>query len=169
MKKLWGAIVWAFERADIIPPLIVVSAWHYSGALIGRDVALVAIILGILIDLGHYRATKETIKNPDARRFCVLIVLTAMTGYYHWLWYKDIILALTVPTLIVCLALLSKWGNWEKQALHMHTTLVHDASIPTHACKQCGQQLASVHALAAHVRWNHSNGHKEKVKTNELR
>lgn len=116
LRKLWGFIIWVFERADIIPPLIIVSAWHYQGALTAHDPPPVAIALGVLIDLGHYRAVKSYLNTFQGRRLIVLVVLTAMTGYFHWLWYQNVILAAAVPLLIICLALLSKWEGWERQA-----------------------------------------------------
>jgi hypothetical protein len=116
IRNVWGAIVWLFEKSDIIPPLIIVSAWHYSGALAGKDPALVAVILGVLIDLGHYRAVKSYLRALNGWRFAVMAIFTVMTGYYHYLWYQDYILAAGVPTLIIGLALLSKWDRWETQA-----------------------------------------------------
>ena len=158
-KKAWGLVVWTFEKADIIPPLIIVSAWHYSGALAKVDPLPVAIALGILIDLGHYRSVKATIANNPWKRFAVMAVLTAMTGYYHWLWYRDLILAAAVPTLIICLSLLSKWGGWERQAIridagiavHDAAPMPHDAKDGLHQCAKCG---ARVHNIGSHVRWH---------------
>jgi uncharacterized membrane protein (UPF0136 family) len=113
----WGLIVWIFEKSDIVPLLVIVSTFHYAGALSGKDPAPIAVVLGVLVDVGHYRSVKSAMKNQGKERFAVMTVLTAMTGYYHWLWYKDFLLAISLPTLIICLALLSKWDGWERQAI----------------------------------------------------
>ena len=168
MKRLparaWGWIVWLFEKADIIPPLVIVSGWHYAGALANRDPLPVAIVLGILIDLGHYRSVKATIANNTWRRFAVMTVLTVMTGYYHWLWYRDVILAVAVPVLIICLSLLSKWGGWERQAITLSVPRVHpDDPQPTlsnsgynpgraEGCPECGRVCKTIQAQLSHNR-----------------
>ena len=126
-RAVWGGVVWLFEKSDIIPPLIIVSSWHYAGALRGHDPAFVAVILGVLIDLGHYRAVKSYLRALNGRRFAVMAVFTAMTAYYHWLWYRDYLLAAGVPLLIIGLALLSKWDKWEGQAAKFTVTVAEKA------------------------------------------
>lgn len=116
MKLIWNWIVWLFEKADIIPPVIAVSVWHYAGALSGKDPLPVAIVLGLLIDIGHYRSVKVYFKKHTIGRFVLMLVLTTLTGWYHYLWYKEILLALGMPTLIISLAILSTWEGWERQA-----------------------------------------------------
>lgn len=168
MKRLparaWGWIVWLFEKADIIPPLVIVSAYHYGGALVDYDLLPVAIVLGVLIDLGHYRSVKAAIKTPEIPQFAVMTVLTVMTGYYHWLWYRNFILAATVPALIICLSLLSKWGGWERQAITLSVPRVHpDDPQPTlsnsgynpgraEGCPECGRVCKSIQAQLSHNR-----------------
>ncbi len=161
-KKLWGLLVWLFEKADIIPPLIIVSAWHYAGALAKVDPLPVAISLGILIDLGHYRSVKATIANNTWRRFAVMTVLTAMTGYYHWLWYRDFVLSAAVPVLIICLSLLSKWGGWERQALRVATDPLPSEppaklSALQFACEHCGARFESKNKLSGHIGGKHGH------------
>ena len=170
MKRLparaWGWIVWLFEKADIIPPLVIVSAYHYGGALVDYDLLPVAIVLGVLIDLGHYRSVKAAIKTPELPQFAVMITLTCMTGYFHWLWYRNVILAATVPALIICLSLLSKWGGWERQALRfdapqnasakvqdatqMQNHAVQDAAKKLYQCPDCGEWSSNA---GNHARW----------------
>lgn len=116
MKAIWSWIVWVFEKADIIPPIIAVSVWHYAGALAHKDPIPVAIILGGLIDIGHYRSVKAYFKKNTIGRFALMAVFTALTGWYHYLWYQNILLAAGMPVLIIGLAILSTWEGWEKQA-----------------------------------------------------
>jgi len=160
IKQAWGLLVWLFERADIIPPLIIVSAWHYAGALADYDPLPVAVALGVLIDLGHYRSVKVTIANNTWRRFSVMTVLTVMTGYFHWLWYKNLILALAVPTLIICLSLLSKWGGWERQSI----VFANQANVKqteakpeqkAFACEICQAEFDTQKQLSGHIGGKH--------------
>lgn len=130
--QIWGLIVWLFEKSDIIPLLVIVSTFHYAEALKDKDEWYIAIVLGVLIDVGHYRSVKSAMKHQDKSRFTVMVVLTAMTGYYHWLYYKhDFILAAAVPVLIICLALLSKWDGWERQARGGETVKADKAEVKT--------------------------------------
>lgn len=164
MKRLparaWGWIVWLFEKADIIPPLVIVSAYHYGGALVDYDLLPVAIVLGVLIDLGHYRSVKAAIKTPELPQFAVMITLTCMTGYFHWLWYRNIILAATVPALIICLSLLSKWGGWERQAIvFAPQAKVKQAEAKPEqkafACEICQAEFDTQKQLSGHIGGKH--------------
>lgn len=163
-RKLWGFVVWLVEKADIIPPLVFVSAWHYAGALAKLDPPAVAVILGVLIDLGHYRSVKAVMARPEERRrLVVMTTLTVMTGYYHWLWYRDIILAVTVPVLIICLSLLGKWGGWERQALRVNAVqyasnavqMQEQKIVMLRKCKICGEEVSNI---GNHTRWKHGKG-----------
>jgi hypothetical protein len=169
LRKLWGFVVWLVEEADIVPFLVIVSAWHYAGALAkgNKDNAIVAVVLGVLIDLGHYRSVRTYFKHIDWKRFVVMAVLTCITGYYHWLWYSDVILAATMPAIIICLGLLSHWGKWERQgkntepppqaanvATQVPQAATHKAAWPR-PCKQCSQIIASPARMGAHVLHEH--------------
>lgn len=165
IKNSWGVLVWLFEQADIIPALVIISAWHYYGAMAAKgDPAPVAIALGVLTDIGHYRSIKGVARKPDElKRWAVGLVLTVLTGYYHYLWYKDIILALCVPALIISLALLSKWDGWDTQAIRMTPKRSADKSeayaeapqaLP-YGCDKCGERFATGSEKANHTRWKH--------------
>jgi len=168
IKSAWGVLVWLFEKADIIPGLIIISAWHYSGAMADKgDPAPVAIALGVLTDIGHYRSIKGVARKPDEiKRWAVGIVLTVLTGYYHYLWYQDVVLALCVPALIISLALLSKWDGWDNQAMRMTPKVSAEQSEPSaetpqalpYGCDRCEERFATGSAKANHTRWNHPKG-----------
>lgn len=117
-NKAWSLIVWAFEKADIIPALVIISAWHYGGAMQRHgDPLPVAVALGVLTDVGHYRSVQSVArKSHEPRRWIVMIVLTVLTWYYHFLWYDNFVLSICIPALIVSLALLSHWDGWGRQA-----------------------------------------------------
>jgi hypothetical protein len=167
IKTLWGVLVWLFEKADIIPALVIVSAWHYSVAMSTRgDPAPIAIALGVLTDVGHYRSVKGVAKKNEPKRWIVAIGLTALTFYYHFLYYQDIILALCVPALIISLALLSRWDGWDGQSIRIAPRMSEDAPKVSeddpqsvrYPCGQCQETFPSGAAKANHVRWHHPKG-----------
>ena len=83
LKKSWGFIVWLFEQADIIPALVIVSVWHYAGAMQAQgDPISVAIALGVLTDIGHYRSVKSVARKRSfsLKHWIVMVVFTALTG-----------------------------------------------------------------------------------------
>lgn len=157
LSELWSRIVWIFERADIIPPIIAVSVWHYAGALAQKDPLPVAIVIGVLVDIGHYRSVKAFFKRHQPGRFALMAVFTVLTGWYHYLWYDDVLLALGMPVLIIGLAVLSIWEGWEKQgrsviAPQASAAITQPALPPAHVCEACGRGFAKQQSLAAHMR-----------------
>ena len=167
IKTLWGVMVWLFEKADIIPALVIVSAWHYSVAMSARgDPAPIAIALGVLTDVGHYRSVKGVAKKNELKRWVVAIGLTVLTFYYHYLYYQDYILAICVPSLIISLALLSKWDGWEGQSIRIAPRASEDAPKASeetpqglrYPCGQCDETFSSGAAKANHIRWHHPKG-----------
>ncbi|CAK0756326.1 membrane hypothetical protein [Gammaproteobacteria bacterium] len=160
-RASWGGLVWLFEKADIIPALVIVSVYHYGGAMAQHgDPAPVAMALGVLTDVGHYRSVKAVATKPqERRRWAVGLVLTILTGYYHYLWYNDVILAVCIPILIISLALLSKWDRWDAQAsqpgAQPEAQPAQHAQAMRYSCGQCGASFASSGAYASHMRWQH--------------
>lgn len=164
LSELWSRIVWLFEKADIIPPIIAVSVWHYAGALAEKDPLPVAVVIGVLVDIGHYRAVKTFFRRHTWSRFALMAVFTVLTGWYHFLWYDDVLLALGMPVLIIGLAILSIWEGWEKQGkTHLAQPALHapqENAEPTHACGVCGNTYAKQQSLAAHMRVHLRNAAK---------
>lgn len=146
LRKAWQFVIWLIEKSDIIPALVIVSGYHYAGALAGRDPLPVAVVLGVLIDLGYYRSVKGFFRKMERQRFIVMLILTAMTWYYHYLWYRDIILSAMLPALIVCLSLISKWDGWERQSARI---MQADAQPAVQPALQAAQPLQP--ALPAHA------------------
>lgn len=119
--KAWSYVVYVFEKMDIVPPIIAVSVVHYAGALQRKDPLIVALIIGFLVDIGHYRSVKAFIRKNELKRFILMLVLTVLTGYYHYLWYGNLAMTLAIPLLIISLATMSMWDGWEKQAVKIGT------------------------------------------------
>lgn len=120
--KSWSYIVYVFEKMDIVPPIIAVSVVHYAGALQRKDPLVVALIIGFLVDIGHYRSIKAFIRKNELKRFILMVILTGLTGYYHYLWYGNLAMTLAIPILIIALATLSMWEGWEKQSAKFSET-----------------------------------------------
>lgn len=114
MRDLWRRLVGWFEHGDLVPLLIVVSAWHYAVILAGRDPWPVAVAIGLLVDLGHYRVVRAAVRysgrtSQAAARWLVALAMTAVALAYHLRYYEmDWWLAAPIPLLIATLAWLSK-------------------------------------------------------------
>jgi len=100
-----------FEDGDLVPLLVIVSAAHYIAILSAVDPWFVALPLGVLVDLGHYRAVNIAARysrsdwRQYAVRWFVAAGLTVISGAYHLRYYGgDWALALPIPALIVALA-----------------------------------------------------------------
>ena len=153
LRTLWGGLIWAIEKSDIIPPIIAVSAWHYAGSLAQKDPMPIAIIIGVLVDIGHYRSVKEFFRRQEWKRFAIMFLLTGLTLYFHYLWYGNIWLALAMPALIISLALISLWQGWDKQAAQMPQNGAQPtANEPAALLCVCGRSFYKQQSLAAHTR-----------------
>lgn len=103
-----------FEHGDLIPLLVLVSAAHYMVILQEHDASLVAVAIGLLVDLGHYRVVRAAVRynhsfKGSVVRWIIVLAMTAVAFSYHWRFYEgDILLAAPVPLLIAVLAWLAK-------------------------------------------------------------
>lgn len=114
MTRIAAAFRWLvrwFEDGDLVPLLVIVSAAHYIAILSAVDPWFVALPLGVLVDLGHYRAVNIAARysrsdwRQYAVRWFVAAGLTVISGAYHLRYYGgDWALALPIPALIVALA-----------------------------------------------------------------
>jgi hypothetical protein len=110
LSSAWRwAVAW-FEHGDLVPLLVIVSAVHYAAVLAGRDLWPVAVAIGLLVDLGHYRTIRRaTHYQGDSRaalytRWAIAGVMTAISFGYHQRYYGDLLLSLPMPFLIAVLA-----------------------------------------------------------------
>jgi hypothetical protein len=132
LRSVWGWIVNTFEYGDLIPLMVIVSAGHYIAVLQSHDTPLTAVAVGILVDLGHYRAVRiasvyrYTRATDDTKgtgraleftlRWSVVILLTVITFAYHLRFYaNDWALAAPMPILIAFLAYAGNRGPQSKR------------------------------------------------------
>lgn len=186
IKRLWSALVDWFEHGDLVPLLVVVSAVHYSTILAKYDAWPVAVAIGLLVDLGHYRWVRAASrysgnsKREAATRWAIAGAMTAVSLAYHQRFYADWWLSVPLPLLIASLAWLSKvdrpqTSKGKAAASETQATVTEQASEPEpmHVC-WCGYEARSQNALNGHKRRHaaeavqkvaeRSNGHKrEKV------
>ena len=115
VKTAWQTLVNWFEHGDLIPLLVIVSAAHYTSILSGYDKWPVAVSLGILVDIGHYRVVRAAIrynnnrKAETVRRWIFLLVMTGISfGYHYWFYNRSFLLAAPIPLLIGILAWLQR-------------------------------------------------------------
>lgn len=121
------ALNW-IERGDLIMPIVIVSAAHYVIVLSEKDYGLVAAIIGVLVDLGHYRLVKSAINvQTKTTRSMTLwgmtvlgaVVMTFFAFGFHFIFYKGEgwepwVQAAVIPTIIIFLGVLSvreRWGD----------------------------------------------------------
>jgi hypothetical protein len=184
MRNLWRTTLDWFERGDLVPLLIVVSAAHYVVVLAGKDFWPVAVAIGVLVDLGHYRWVRAAARYEGTKpgqvavRWLFAIILTAISLGYHQRYYQDWLLSAPIPLLIASLAWLAKVDQRAaaKPAAPAAPAVIAEPSeapkriasaqrpmLPAEAplyCEMCGRPAASQNALNAHMR-AHRNGHKE--------
>jgi hypothetical protein len=117
--KLWHRFTYWLEKGDLVPFLVIASAYHYVVVLWQHDPWWVAVPIGILVDLGHYRtviiAARYRVKGGKPStfvlRWSVAGILTAVSLMYHWRFYGgDFWLAVPIPVLIAALAYFQRHG-----------------------------------------------------------
>jgi len=186
IKSAWQWLVDWLEYGDLVPLLVLVSAFHYAAILKDRDALPVAIALGLIVDLGHFRTIRAAFRysGEDRRHklslWGIALVMTAVSFAYHQRYYQDFWLSAPIPFLIAALAWLQKV---DKRGMRgkpdaiipkrdmSHTDVsqndtTHDTTHKTYICQVCGENFGKSTALALHNRWKHApekvNG---KVKT----
>jgi len=115
IAHLYKSAVHYFETGDLIPFLVVVSVFHFVGALGKYDIAPVALAVGIGVDVGMYRVVKAALKFGGAW-WLAAVAISIMSYGYHVEYYAAAqnawLLALPLPALIVLLAALSHRENY---------------------------------------------------------
>lgn len=175
----WQWLVNWFERGDLVPLLVLVSSVHYASVLAGHDTWPVAVAIGLLVDLGHFRTVKAAVryKTPDGKwinwqavtRYAVALVMTALSLNYHQRYYADWWLSAPLPLLIAALAWLqrvdgtgtTKPATKEEKAERVTTPLAPVSEpLPVvsqplerrYVCATCGYDAKNQYALAGHGR-----------------
>ena len=116
-RAAWLYLVNWFECADLVPLLILVSAVHYASVLATKDPLPVAVAIGLLVDLGHYRTIRAAVryagssKAQTAARWAIAAGMTALSLSYHQRYYQDWWLSAPLPLLIAALAWLQQISN----------------------------------------------------------
>jgi hypothetical protein len=130
---------------------------------------LVAIAIGLLVDLGHYRWVRAAARYPGGKtgqmvvRWTFALIMTGISLAYHWRYYAgDAWLSIPIPLLIASLAWLAKVDarSQKKDAPDAEDDARTIKHKPRIACKVCGEGFTSTQQYAAHVRWNHHGSDK---------
>ncbi len=119
-RLLKSALNW-IETGDLILPVVVVSAAHYAIVLSAHDFWFIAFVIGVLVDLGHYRIVKAAIRFGKWFWFAALI-MTMLAFGFHLAFYGDNgdwrewMYSAAIPIVIVFLAALSVRERWAAKA-----------------------------------------------------
>lgn len=112
IEKVFRKFTLWFETGDLIPLLILVSVPHYAFVLAKYDFWLVAAVLGLLVDIGHYRTIKSALRDKG---WTWMVILTILSFAFHCGFYAlvgsgawAVPLGAAVPTVIFALAWISK-------------------------------------------------------------
>jgi len=116
IQNLWNKTVNWFEHGDLVPLLVLVSAVHYAIILKDKDHFAVAIAIGTLVDLGHYRTVRAAVRyqysgkknRQKILRWFIVLGMTVISLVYHQRYYNDWWLSVPIPLLIAVLAWLYK-------------------------------------------------------------
>lgn len=116
MNTLWRKALNWIETGDLILPVVAVSAAHYAAVLNGKDLWFIAFIVGVLVDLGHYRIIKAAIRY-GGWFYGAALVMTALAFGFHLAFYgggdwRDLMAAAAMPICIMFLAGLSVKERW---------------------------------------------------------
>lgn len=181
LQSIWLAAVAWFEQGDLVPLMIAVSAAHYSSILAKYDYAIIAVFIGALVDLGHYRVVRMAVnyRGDDLRerafRWIIAAVMTVISLGYSQRFYDDWLLSAPIPVLIATLAWLQARDKRQPvrpvqpdlpaSAIVNASAMLRDAPAPQPViidapvdaivCTQCGALCKGKNAYAAHVRWKH--------------
>lgn len=184
----WAWLMAQFERGDLVPLIILVSAVHYSAILAGHDVPLVAVAIGLLVDLGHYRWVRAAVRYTGASgreravRWALAAGMTALAILYQQRYYQDWALSLPLPALVLSLAWLAEKDKPQAERKSAPPAVVVSAPAPVvlapvaqpaqllpaqpaplaHVCASCGASYRNQQGLAAHMRFclgTRKNGH----------
>lgn len=172
MNKIFHSIVNWLETGDLVLLIVLVSAVHFASVLAKYDYPPVAIALGLLVDLGIWRAVRYAVRYQGASlwercaRYAIACAMIAISYAYHHRFYGDIILAAPVPFLIAALSWLDsrKPAKVERKDTQAETQAMEQMR---YVCVTCGASYARQQGLAAHMRKHakqKANGHKEVVK-----
>jgi len=185
LSRLWSFLVNWFEHSDLVPLLVLVSAVHYAAVLNGKDAWPVAVAIGLLVDLGHYRTIRAAVRYSGSFRQAVLrwtiaIGMTALSLNYHERYYQDWWLSAPLPLLIAALAWLKQVDSKTGPRSERVTVAVEPATakpvlleakakpataeLPAGYVCSCGYPAKTQAGLNAHQRV-HSNG---KAKISEV-
>lgn len=181
LPGLWRSMLAWFEAGDLVPLMVMVSAVHYAVVLGRKDHPVVSIAIGVLVDLGHYRAVRAAVRYtaPKARRlrkgswlvrlaagiraqvvvrWAAVCVMTAVSLTYHQRYYEDWWLSAPLPLLIAFLA----WQHHvdrnvgkrkdAKTSEAPAQTERKPAPAAAYICRVCGESYASPQAYAGHMK-----------------
>lgn len=163
-KASWSYLVHWFEYGDLVPLLVLISAVHYAAVLAGKDSWPVAIAIGLLVDLGHFRTVRAAVRYSGddrwqgATRWLIAAGMTALSLNYHQRYYADWWLSAPLPLLIAALAWLQKVDQRagakpkaEKSEDVPALSKSNADPAPLYLCS-CGYEAKSLPALNGHKR-----------------
>ena len=137
LARYYKSVLHYFETGDLVLFLVVISVFHFVGALSKYDPAPVALAVGIAVDVGVYRLVKASLKF-GGWWWLAAVALGVVSYGYHVEYYAASsnawLLALPLPALIVLLAALSHRERYaEKLAkdLALPASAVNANSTPT--------------------------------------
>ena len=169
LSKAWKAIFEYLEHGNLVILIVLVSAVHYALILQTWDTIAVAIAIGLMVDLGHYRTVKAAVRYRTRNatffiRWAMALFFTGIAISYQMIYYDgDIRFALPLPLLIVGLAWLSETnkavGTKRKSAKRKPAQRT-PAPKPTKRkpkrmvgkipCPDCGKMVSGQPGLAGH-------------------
>lgn len=106
----WIALVEWFEYGDLVPLIVIVSAVHYAVILRGYDHIVVAIAIGLMVDLTHFRSVRSAVRYTNWKRaqfyvrWGIALLLTSVAVAYQLRFYVDPWLAVPLALLIPAMA-----------------------------------------------------------------
>lgn len=170
MKRIWRALVSWFEYGDLVPLIVIVSAVHYAVILRSYDWYPVAVAIGLMVDLGHFRTVRAAVRYNGAElrsrlvRWGMAAFMTVVAVAYQQRFYADWFLSLPLPFLIASLAWLQHVDrNVGKRSDPVDAPRVREigqqktqpAALPATSTQYvcvCGRTFAKPQSYAAHKR-----------------
>ncbi len=146
MKNLWQKLADFLHTANLVPLVVLISAYHYYQALRSHDPVLVAVPIALFLDLMHFRTVQRAVKSRDGLWKVTAVFTTLLAFGLQWMfysqpgesgtlvWWQVILFASIVP---VGLAIMAWHHEWQEQeTVTDWQTLITEAQQQAEAMQQ---------------------------------
>jgi len=152
-NRFWRGVSSWLHTADLVPIVVIVSTYHYFGALETHDPKWVAFPVALFVDLLHYRSVSRAVKS-GGWWIAAAVITTGMAfglqfafysqpgtdgtnlGAYAWLYASLVPVGLAIMAMLTQVQAGERAREWAKELAEMAAAL-----------KEAQEQIAGATAL----------------------